>query len=356
MARVLVKSIAVPSYNEATQSWTLGVTGSQPLVSTRSSHNLYARTINLRNPITSVAGGGSAVTDLVFLDFYNRADAPKWSIGLNESIFSGTETNPSMMWYSYSAAGYVGGISPAGQWMLGAATGMTTDPLLVQGWSSAGGAHISGGSIKLGGYPASGARLQHNDAGNTVTYLDSIYDNATTSMKFRMRAGGTPIEAISIAGTGVCTLGDTANASFPGNNIVGKKDGVLTTAGMVGEIPTSTISAGTNGNAYWDSTTTTLVGANARVVGRTVNKGVYLVIGQASCGNSSASQMTAFLAVGATQVTSVMAGGVGPSSNGNVVCFSPVIITADATEITLWAGCGGSPSSPKHVLAILRIG
>ena len=100
-------------------AWTLGVTASQATVSTRPNHNIYSRTINLRNPITSVGGGGSAVTDLIFLDFYNRADAPKWSFGVHESQFSGTETNPSMMWFSYNTAAYVGGISAAGDWTLG---------------------------------------------------------------------------------------------------------------------------------------------------------------------------------------------------------------------------------------------
>lgn len=167
-----------------TGGWAFGLTASQPLVTTRPNQNVYTRTLNLRNPITSIGGGGSPATDIVFIDFYNRANAPKWSFGIHESQFSGTETNPSMMWYSHNAAAYVGGIASAGAWTLG----------------------------PLGGTLTTGHKVQAGTSTDTATF--TIENNKATSARAMLvlsPATGTDGSDIKWAGTGGLYFKNTSN-------------------------------------------------------------------------------------------------------------------------------------------------
>ena len=83
----------------------------------------------------------------------------------------------------------------------------STAGLQVYGFSTArGSAATSDGEVRLGGSAGSGARFQHNDSGNTTTYIDNLYDNAGSQMYLRMRTDGTPVNAIGITGAGAVTI------------------------------------------------------------------------------------------------------------------------------------------------------
>jgi len=87
--------------------------------------------------------------------------------------------------------------------------------------------HVAGGPSYFGGLVEmeSGLRLGYEDeftlgttaghrfniykarAGSLLTYFDSVDDEATSRIKFRMRTGGTPIEVVTLAPTGVEVAG-----------------------------------------------------------------------------------------------------------------------------------------------------
>jgi hypothetical protein len=52
--------------------------------------------------------------------------------------------------------------------------------------------------------------IYRSSAGNLITYFDDEYDVSNTSIRFRMRTSGTPIEALTIASSGNVGIGATA--------------------------------------------------------------------------------------------------------------------------------------------------
>jgi hypothetical protein len=62
------------------------------------------------------------------------------------------------------------------------------------------------GTIRLGGTDAYHGRIDYNAASTTAFTFDNTYDNAGAATQFRMRTAGTPIEAMTILGTGQVKL------------------------------------------------------------------------------------------------------------------------------------------------------
>jgi hypothetical protein len=56
--------------------------------------------------------------------------------------------------------------------------------------------------------------IYRSSAGNLITYFDDEYDVSNTSIRFRMRTSGTPIEALTIASSGNLLVGTTTDAGF----------------------------------------------------------------------------------------------------------------------------------------------
>ncbi len=71
--------------------------------------------------------------------------------------------------------------------------------------SSPDGANINNGWIRLGNY----ANIYYRDAGATAMNFDSNYDSSGSVMYFRMRADGTPVNALTLRGTGYVGIGTT---------------------------------------------------------------------------------------------------------------------------------------------------
>lgn len=84
----------------------------------------------------------------------------------------------------------------------------TTNPLaklgMQYGSDYTSGIHIGQGSA------ATGLSIWHNDASLTSSYIETRYDNAGSAMYFRMRASGTPVNALTILGSGYVGIGTTA--------------------------------------------------------------------------------------------------------------------------------------------------
>jgi hypothetical protein len=55
-----------------------------------------------------------------------------------------------------------------------------------------------------------GLSLWHNTSSNTTSYIDNRYDNASAATKIRMRTQGTPVDAMTILGSGNVGIGTTS--------------------------------------------------------------------------------------------------------------------------------------------------
>jgi len=58
-----------------------------------------------------------------------------------------------------------------------------------------------------------GLSLWHDTTDNTITYIDSKYDSSSAVMNFRMRAEGTPVNAMTILGSGNVGIGTVSPGS-----------------------------------------------------------------------------------------------------------------------------------------------
>lgn len=76
-------------------------------------------------------------------------------------------------------------------------------------------ANASANGIRLGYGAATteGFELLYLNSGNTTSYIDSMYDNAGSAMLFRMRTNGTPVVALTLAGTGAATFVSTVTSA-----------------------------------------------------------------------------------------------------------------------------------------------
>ncbi len=88
----------------------------------------------------------------------------------------------------------------------------TTDPvaLLSLNAGTSGYGYTKGLLISYNGADTSGGlSLWHDDSGQTSENIDSRYDSATAAMNFRMRVKGTPVNAMTILGSGNVGIGTT---------------------------------------------------------------------------------------------------------------------------------------------------
>jgi hypothetical protein len=67
-------------------------------------------------------------------------------------------------------------------------------------------------ALRFGGSPYRYS-IYRESAGNLITYFDDEYDIAGAALKFRMRTTGTPVEALTILGSGAVTVGGALTMS-----------------------------------------------------------------------------------------------------------------------------------------------
>ncbi|MBU0649565.1 hypothetical protein KJ969_05765, partial [Patescibacteria group bacterium] len=86
------------------------------------------------------------------------------------------------------------------------------------------------------GYSNHGLSLWYDENGATSAYIESRYDNETAAMNFRMRANGTPVNAVTILGSGNVGIGTIApqytldvigTGSFSGDLFVSHTDLII---------------------------------------------------------------------------------------------------------------------------------
>ncbi len=83
----------------------------------------------------------------------------------------------------------------------------TASQIRAYGWDAVSGAGTDRGSIELGSAASYYGRIGYANTG--ALYLDNIYDNAAAATYVRMRVGGTPVNALTILGTGTVQFPST---------------------------------------------------------------------------------------------------------------------------------------------------
>ena len=116
----------------------------------------------------------------------------------------------------------------------------STQGLVVRGGSSVGNASVSSGQILVGATSTYRLSMAYDD--NTgYAYIDNLYDNANSNIYFRVKTSGTtPINALTLFGTGAATFNSSVTATTGTFSAVGAgayandlnitSTGVLTTA------------------------------------------------------------------------------------------------------------------------------
>jgi hypothetical protein len=172
--------------------------------------------------------GGSATGNTSFRDsvvigslsshplVFNTADAERMRIFTDGNVsISNTPSNAGFKLDVNGTGRFSGNLTTSGIASTGTNTMLSasssTAGLIVRGGSSIGSASLASGQILIGQTPSYRLSLAYDD--NTgYAYIDNLYDNANSNIYFRVRTNGTPINALTLFGTGAATF--TGAAAF----------------------------------------------------------------------------------------------------------------------------------------------
>jgi len=114
----------------------------------------------------------------------------------------------------------------------GALTGVSAvQPQAVfNGYSDALGASADSGVIYVGRNWQYLGRLDYASSGNTVFYIDNTYDSPSAAIKLRVRTAGTPVEALTILGSGNVTAAATVGSALANSATPAFRSGVTNNA------------------------------------------------------------------------------------------------------------------------------
>jgi hypothetical protein len=106
----------------------------------------------------------------------------------------------------------------------------STAGLVVRGGSSIGTPALASGQILIGQTTTYRLSLAYDD--NTgYAYIDNLYDNANSNIYFRVRTNGTPINALTLFGTGAATF--SSSVSISSGNALTLNNSVNSGAGSI---------------------------------------------------------------------------------------------------------------------------
>jgi hypothetical protein len=108
------------------------------------------------------------------------------------SFYEDTGTTAKFFWDASAESLGIGTTSPSAKLSLPASSAST---------------YADGIFIGAGTGDLYGLGLWHNTGGNTTSYIDNRYDNAAAATKIRMRTEGTPVDAMTILGSGNVGIG-----------------------------------------------------------------------------------------------------------------------------------------------------
>jgi hypothetical protein len=127
--------------------------------------------------------------------YNNGVKVIKTASGGDISFYEDTGTTPKFYWDASAESLGIGTSSPSTRLNLPASSASTY----------ADGIFIGSGTGDL-----YGLGLWHNTGSNTTSYIDNRYDNAAAATKIRMRTQGTPVDAMTILGSGNVGIGTSS--------------------------------------------------------------------------------------------------------------------------------------------------
>jgi hypothetical protein len=321
--------------------------------------------------LSSLPSEHSAPADLVTFGTMVGCFDALGSTNREQGIYSYTTSGPAsklaiasrsgLVFMDASSGGQVASVT-AGAWTLGSTTSTSTH--LMYGSNLTIGTTIdSGQTPQVFTIQHAGATTGTNNPGANLTIKGSASTGSVAggSIIFQTTPSGSSGASVNAHVTvgqttaaGAWTLGDTANTAFPGNKIVGRKDGSAVPAGFLGEI--------VNGTTF---VTSVVDSTRVKAAEITLNKGIWLV--NMGLGLSRTTNFTGTRSYG--EIASATTGGTVYARGDSVdmptsvadIFFSLsaiITITADSTIIygnVLAAFSAGSGSSIGQNITGIRI-
>ncbi len=185
-------------------------------------YNIYSANVGTltiaAGVFVDVGGSSSGTISAVYGGYFTTptAGVVKAALYADNMAIGSAASSPEANSLFVIGKGYFGSGTGGGIAQLTLSTSSSIAQLHALGYSAIGGSDANNALIRLG-FPTGGraATLDYVGAGGTPTlYITNIYDDASTIIDFRLRAGGvTPITPLRIAGSGLvsCRTGGSAN-------------------------------------------------------------------------------------------------------------------------------------------------
>ena len=192
----------------------------------------------------------------------------------------------------------------------------------------------------------------YNPSASTANVLVNAADaSLVVTVQPGSAAVVTPISDVPATNAAWMVVTNGVNAS----GVKGRTDGSAIAAGYVGEM-TGTLQAGTNGNAYFYTSSTLSTVAGVTVLTQNLNKGLYLIGIQAQITTVGAETASVQLVVGGTGILTSKQQVTAAANITVGICVVPVLITADATAVSIKGTNTASTSNAQtNVLSVTRI-
>jgi hypothetical protein len=209
-------------------------------------------------------------------------------------------------------------------------TATNTAGLIVRGGSSIGTASASSGQILVGQTSTYRLSLAYDD--NTgYAYIDNLYDNVNSNIYIRTRTNGTPVNALTILGSGNVGIGVTPN-TWAGTNVKALQVGRTSLAGS------DTFGAWLSWNSYFD-------GGDKYIGAGTAGR--YLIEGNEHVFSTAPSGSGAGAALTFTERMRITSGG--------LVRIGPVTDTDGTLQVRGWSQSTYAPTGYNGTGANLRL-
>jgi hypothetical protein len=188
----------------------------------------------------------------------------------------------------------------------------------------------------MGDTPPVGFSITVTSAGLIQLALPSIAGFAQASINYSLNAPAVGATFPLSIDAGAITTGTIGSARLPAGQYPGSTSGVAIAAGYVGET-LGTLRSGTGGFTYSTRTTTAPTTSFAPLVSTTLNKGVYLVYGNAACALSVAGQLYGYIAIGGTQVSNTISQSSPTGGYDMAIGIAvPITISSDSTSVAFY--------------------
>lgn len=205
-----------------------------------------------------------------------------------------------------------------------------------------------------------GSTVANTGAFSTLT--GNVINSANSaSIAVNLSGANTTTTQLNLAGTlNATATTTTASISTAGgiysalairavSGYIGSTTGTTKAVGFIGEFPTQTATIGTNGSAYYISSTTAALTTATTLVTYTLPQGVYIVIGSVSQTVGAGVVITANLTIGGTTVYTT-------TGLQNLAVCTGFTITGASVVVTVTGSATTAATAGNNIISICRVG